>query len=123
MSYYSSDNPMHEETRFTHEGHEYIIVFAWRDQPLGLSIDGEMRYFRITHNDNYIWKVNKTCISSNDAYGCYNWLAFHAITSSASRACAADHIQAAFKYVRPSKHQIACSAYLEAFPYLRNTVA
>ena len=123
MSYYSSDNPMHEETRFTHEGHEYIIVFAWRDQPLGLSIDGEMRYFRITHNDNYIWRANKTCISSCGTYRLFGWLSDRATKDEEGKEEAALCIREAFFHVRPSKHQIACDAYLEAFPYLRNTVA
>ena len=120
---YSSDNPMHEEVRFSYLGNDYIIVYCWRDQPLGISINGEMRYFRLTHNDNYTWKANKTCISTCDPYDCFHWLTRLATTNEATMSEAAQYAQYAFHHVRPIKHKVVCDAYLEAFPYLRNTVA
>ena len=120
---YSKEKPLHEEVSFNWCGDHYTFIYPGKlDQPLGIRINDETRYFRIAHNCNYIWKTNKTSISGPDAHAILRWVREQVekpydVPSMAGRA--ADE---AFDHIRPRKGQVFCAEYLKVFPHLANAV-
>lgn len=117
---YSKEKPLHEEVNFTWCGDNYTFIYPGElDQPLGIRINDETRYFRISHTCKWIWKTNKTSISGPDAHAIMKWARDQAneVPNMAGRA--ADE---AFEKIKPRKGQVFCKEYLEVFPHLANAI-
>lgn len=115
---YSKEKPLHEEVSFDWCGDHYTFIYPGKlDQPLGIRINDETRYFRISHTCKWIWKTNKTSISGPDAHAIMKWAGSDKYPTM--QAHAADE---AFEKIKPRKGQVFSKEYLEVFPHLTNSV-
>lgn len=120
---YSKEKPLHEEVNFTWCGDNYTFIYPGElDQPLGIRINDETRYFRISHTCKWIWKTNKTSISGPDAHAIMNWARDQVVRPYDVPSMAARAADEAFEKIRPRKGQIFCKEYLEVFPHLANSI-
>lgn len=53
---------------FKWDGNDYEVVSTHRDGYIAVCKNGYVRWYRLTYNKHYLWKVNKTCVSTAACY-------------------------------------------------------